>query len=67
MKVRIHRGTHEIGGTCVELEQDGSRIALDLVLPLDGGPRDKLLMPAMDNSDLACILISPLSVRIRAF
>ena len=58
MKVRIHRGTHEIGGTCVELEQDGSRIALDLGLPLDGDPRNKALMPAMDNSDLACVLIS---------
>lgn len=58
MKARIHRGTHEIGGTCVELEQDGTRIALDLGLPLDGDPSNASLMPAMDTRDLACVLIS---------
>jgi ribonuclease J len=35
MRVCIHRGTHEIGGTCVELESTGARILLDLGLPLD--------------------------------
>ena len=35
MRVRIHRGTREIGGTCIELESAGSRILLDLGLPLD--------------------------------
>jgi ribonuclease J len=34
MKVTIHRGTHEIGGSCVELEHNGSRIILDLGMPL---------------------------------
>jgi len=32
----IHRGTHEIGGTCVEVQCKGSRIILDLGLPLMG-------------------------------
>lgn len=36
MRVRIHRGTKEIGGTCIELEADGARLLLDLGLPLDG-------------------------------
>ena len=27
------RGTREIGGTCIELEAEGSRIALDVGLP----------------------------------
>ena len=35
MKVCIHRGTKEIGGTCIELEAQGTRIALDVGLPLD--------------------------------
>lgn len=35
MKLCIRRGSKEIGGSCVELEQDGHRILLDLGLPLD--------------------------------
>ena len=35
MRVRIHRGTQEIGGTCIEIEAQGKRIALDVGLPLD--------------------------------
>ena len=37
MRARIHRGTQEIGGTCIELESSGRRIALDVGLPLDAG------------------------------
>ena len=36
MKVCIHRGTQEVGGTCIELESQGQRIVLDVGLPLDG-------------------------------
>ena len=36
-RVRIHRGAHEIGGTCIELECDGKRLLLDLGRPLDDG------------------------------
>jgi ribonuclease J len=35
MRVRIHRGAHEVGGSCVELECDGKRLLLDLGMPLD--------------------------------
>ena len=35
MKIRIHRGTKEIGGTCIEMEAQGTRVALDVGLPLD--------------------------------
>ena len=31
----VHRGTRQIGGTCVELECGGARLLLDLGLPLD--------------------------------
>src|SRR5262245_55764146 len=35
MRICIHRGTKEIGGTCVELESQGKRLVLDVGLPLD--------------------------------
>jgi ribonuclease J len=45
MRVCIHRGTREIGGTCVELESTGARILLDLGLPLDAVDADPGLVP----------------------
>ena len=35
MRARIHRGAHEVGGTCIEIESSGSRIVLDVGRPLD--------------------------------
>ena len=35
MKLRIHRGTKEIGGTCIEVKAQGKRLAVDVGLPLD--------------------------------
>jgi len=40
MNLIIHRGSHEIGGTCVEIATDHVRIILDLGMPLTD-PRDK--------------------------
>jgi glyoxylase-like metal-dependent hydrolase (beta-lactamase superfamily II) len=34
MRICIHRGTKEIGGTCVEIESQGQRLVLDVGLPL---------------------------------
>ena len=34
MKIIIHRGTKEIGGSCVELMTDSSRIMIDFGMPL---------------------------------
>ena len=34
MKLIIHRGTHEIGGTCIELRSKRSKILIDFGLPL---------------------------------
>ena len=45
MRVCIHRGTREIGGTCVEIESQGKRIVLDIGLPLDAEPADVPLPP----------------------
>jgi len=35
VRCRIHRGCHEIGGNCVEIEADGKRIVIDVGLPLN--------------------------------
>ncbi|KOX53559.1 lactamase [Streptomyces purpurogeneiscleroticus] len=62
MRVRIHRGTREIGGTCVELEHGGARILLDLGLPLDAEPTDATRHPAIEGlaggGDLLALLLS---------
>jgi len=37
MKFTIHRGTQEIGGTCVEVSSGKTRILLDFGMPLGDG------------------------------
>ena len=34
MKIIIHRGTHKIGGSCVEIQSKKSRILIDIGMPL---------------------------------
>lgn len=56
MKLTVHRGTHEIGGNCVEINSDdGSRIILDAGLPLfspDGNPHDTAELRRMGKQEL---------------
>ena len=35
MTLTIHRGTHEIGGSCAEIRTDKAKILIDLGMPLD--------------------------------
>lgn len=35
MRLVVHRGTHEVGGTCIELATDRTRLLLDVGLPLE--------------------------------
>ncbi len=65
MRVCIHRGTQEIGGTCIEIESCGQRIVLDLGLPLGAGDcaDPKSLLPEVkgfiqQDDTLLAILIS---------
>ncbi|MDD5395568.1 MAG: MBL fold metallo-hydrolase [Thiothrix sp.] len=63
MEICIHRGAHQIGGTCVEIAHDGSRIAVDLGLPLDAESNGPELLPAVSGfaqpaKDLLGIIIS---------
>lgn len=34
MQLTIHRGSHEIGGSCVEIENNDSRLVIDIGMPL---------------------------------
>ena len=58
MKICIYRGATQIGGTCIELAHHGTRIVLDVGLPLDGNADDPSLVPRIAGADLAAVLIS---------
>jgi ribonuclease J len=64
MRVRIHRGANEIGGSCVEIEAGGDRIVLDVGKPLWADWDEKVPLPDVpglsDGSDrkLRGVLIS---------
>ena len=34
MKIKVHRGLKEIGGSCIEVTQNNTRIVLDFGMPL---------------------------------
>ena len=65
MRICVHRGTQEIGGTCVEIESQGKRLVLDVGLPLDApDPETFPLHPvrgfnAADESLLAVVISHP--------
>ena len=67
MRICIHRGTQEIGGTCIEIEAQGRRIVLDLGLPLDAPDREARedLLPKVpgftepDDSLLGLLISTP--------
>ena len=41
MTLTIHRGTHEIGGSCVEIRTEKAKILIDLGMPLDYDKRSR--------------------------
>ncbi len=65
MQVCIHRGTKEIGGSCVEVISSGKRLIIDLGLPLNAEKNDKKYLPDIsgldgrDDSLLAIIISHP--------
>jgi ribonuclease J len=58
MKVRIHRGANEIGGSCVEVESSGQRILIDAGMPLNLPASAIPSLPQIDKSSLCAVLIS---------
>jgi len=58
MDACIHRGSHEIGGSCVELRSEGKRLLIDLGLPLEAPGDSALYVPpiaGLDGSDLSLL------------
>ena len=51
MRICIHRGTREIGVTCVEVESHGKRLVLDVGLPLDALDPDALPLHPVKGFD----------------
>ncbi len=49
MRICIHRGAHQIGGSCVELESQGQRLLLDLGLPLEAEENTPDLLPSVQG------------------
>lgn len=47
MRVRVHRGSHEVGGSCVEVEHGGYRLVLDVGKPLSAGWKDRVELPSV--------------------
>ena len=64
MRLRIHRGAKEIGGTCIEVEAAGKRLVLDVGLPLDAPDEEQeTLLPEVPgfrepDSSLLGVMIS---------
>lgn len=58
----VHRGTKEIGGSCIELAVDRTRIILDVGLPLVDGERqpfDNSILPGKSPQDLIELGVAP--------
>jgi ribonuclease J len=49
MKVRIHRGAHEIGGSCIEVLAQGKRLVLDVGRPITAGRDEVVPLPAAEG------------------
>ncbi|MDG6221874.1 MAG: MBL fold metallo-hydrolase [Candidatus Bathyarchaeota archaeon] len=63
MRACIHRGSNQIGGSCVEVESVGERLLIDLGLPLDAEKNSIQYLPEIsgldgNDSSLLGILIS---------
>ena len=63
MRICIHRGSRQIGGSCVEIESLGKRLLIDLGLPLDAESNSIQYLPKVpglegNDSSLLGVLIS---------
>lgn len=61
MKACIHRGSQQIGGSCIELTSGESNILLDLGLPLDAEGGDASYLPEtlhLKDSNIKAVIIS---------
>src|SRR5438128_10394 len=54
MNVRIMRGAHQVGGSCIEVESAGRRIVLDAGMPMGEVPRMSTLLPDVPGLWATC-------------
>ncbi len=62
MQIIIHRGTKEIGGSCVELKTDNTRVLIDFGMPLvnpNKEPFDAKILANKSIEDLKALKILP--------
>lgn len=52
MKLIIHRGTREIGGTCVEIKTDQTQILIDFGMPLSDGQGGDFSEQVLENKSI---------------
>ena len=64
MQACIHRGTKEIGGSCVEVISSGKRLIIDLGLPLRSTTPDFFFEDPSDRLDGVCIYLDGMSTHI---
>lgn len=58
MRARIHRGAHEIGGSCIELRASGETILLDAGMPLAPANGKTPSLPLIDPQRVRAVIIS---------
>ena len=51
MQLTIHRGSHQIGGSCIEISSGDTRIILDAGLPLDPDDTSRPNVPGLFGND----------------
>lgn len=67
MKLIIHRGTHEIGGSCIEIANAGKRIVLDIGLPLFGNTGEKFDNRQIKGKSLADLQAEKILPEVKGF
>src|SRR5438105_13299125 len=62
MQITIHRGSHEVGGNCIEVQTGATRLILDVGMPLfgpDREPYDDCGLDKKSKEELATLGILP--------
>lgn len=67
MRLTIHRGTHEIGGSCIEIAHAGKRIVLDIGLPLFGDTGEKFDNRQIKGKSLAYLQAKKILPDVKGF
>ena len=67
MKLTIHRGTHEVGGNCVEVNSGTTRIILDVGLPLFEADRRQLDTSALRGHSVDELLRAGIAAKMSPF